>query len=293
MILLRPWWLLALPMVIALAWHLWSRRGALGDWERVADPGLLQVMTSLGRVDGQARRGPLIAGLVAAALIVLALAGPAVERRDSLSFRNLDGVILAVDASASMMEHPRWPEMQATGRFGLGRLGTRPGALIVFGGDAYEVAEMTLDHVELGQSFSLIEVGLVPDPGSRPARALALAADRLGTAGVIAGDVILMTDGAGLGAATLAEAERIMAAGARLSVVTFAPGPAVESLAQIGGGRVFGANEAEAFGDWLEAGNRTRLEQQAFPLLYWRDLGRYLVVLVMVPLLGLFRRTHA
>lgn len=291
--LLRPWWLLALPLLALLGWRMWSRRRGLGDWERVADPALIQVMAALGRIDGRAGRGPLLAGLAASAIAVLALAGPAVERRDTQSWRNLDGVLFVVDVSDSVTEHARWLALLTAGRFVMDRLGTRPGGLIVFAGDAYAVQDMTLDHLQLGQTLSLIEPGLVPDPGSRPGRALSMAADRLAAAEVIAGDVVLFSDGGGLGPDALAAAETIVRHGARLSVIGFTPTPQLAELARTGGGRLFTPEEAGALEDWLAQDARTRLERQAVPLLYWRDFGRWVLALAVLPLLLLFRRERA
>lgn len=135
--LLRPLWLLALPVLAGLAWWLWSRRQGLGDWQRAADPGMIRAMAALGRVEAQAGRSGLWAGMAVLGIAVLALAGPAVERRDTPSFRNLDGVLFVVDASASVMEDARWPRMQALGRFGLASLGTRPGG-------SWSMAEMRI-----------------------------------------------------------------------------------------------------------------------------------------------------
>lgn len=289
--LLRPLWLLALPVLAGFGWWLYTRRGGLGDWQRATDPALLRAMQALGRVDNNASRAPLLAMLAAVALTVLALAGPAVERRDTLSFRNLDGVIFLVDASASVIEDARWPQMLTMGRFGLASLGTRPGGLIVFAGDAYIATDMTLDHLQLGQTLSLIDAQTVPDPGSRPERALMMASELLETAEIIAGDVILLTDGVGLGASSLQAAARISAQGARLSLVSLSqPDAAFATHAASGEGRVFTLDETDALADWLSESARTRLEAQNYPLLFWKDMGRYVLVLALFPLLTLFRR---
>lgn len=292
--LLRPLWLLALPALAGVGWWLYTRRGGLGDWQKATDPALLRAMAALGRVDNSASRAPLLAMLAAVALTLLALAGPAIERRDTLSFRNLDGVLFVIDASASVTEDARWPQMLTMGRFGLASLGTRPGGLIVFAGDAYVATDMTLDHLQLGQTLSLIDAKTVPDPGSRPERALRMAADLLADAEVVAGDVILLSDGEGLGAASLQAASAIAAQGARLSLVSLnAPHPAFETHAAAGDGRVFTLEQTDALADWLSEAARTRLEAQDYPLLFWKDMGRYLLILALFPLLLLFRRQAA
>lgn len=291
--LLRPFWLLALPLVVSAGWLLWSRRGGLGDWERVTNPALLQAMAALGRIERAPNRGPLLAGLSIIGLLAFALSGPAIERRDTLSYRNLDGVLFLVDASASVHEDPRWPQLLTMGRFGLAALGTRPGGLIVFGGDAYVATEMTHDHLQLGQTFSLIEPDTVPDKGSRPGRALDLAADLLRTAQVIAGDVVVFSDGAGLGPETLRQTAQIAEQGARVSFVGFDALPSLQSHAKAGKGHAFVLSDTEALGAWLSDDARARLERQDYPLLFWHDYGRYVLILTLVPLLLLFRREGA
>ncbi|WP_210877194.1 VWA domain-containing protein [Roseovarius autotrophicus] len=285
---LRPEWLLALTLPGLLALWLWRGRGAAGDWGRVADPGLMAAMAEMGRVAGGAGRGGALgAALALAVFLVLALAGPAVERRDAVSYRNLDGVLFVVDLSAGFADGPGWPDMLGAAQLAVTGLGARPAGLIVYAGDAYTALDMSADHRELAQTLLVLDAATVPDEGAAPALALALAHERLRLAEVLAGDVVLLTGGAGADAATQAEAARIAQAGARVSVVTDAPQGAALAA---GGGRVFAPQEAGALAAWLSDGARPRLERQGYRLLFWHDLGRYLLALALVPLLVLFRR---
>ena len=288
--ILRPLWLLALPVLICIGWRLWKRQTGMGDWERAADPAMIHAMAVLGRVEAQSGRSQLWLGLSAVGLCIVALSGPALERRDTLSFRNLDGVLFVVDTSRSVMQDPGWPQMLGLGRLGLASLGTRPGGIIVYAGDAYLASGMTLDHLQLGQSFSLIGEDLVPDAGSRPGRALDLAIKRLEDAQIIAGDVVVFTDGAGFGPETLKQAAKLSEIGARLSFVALDEVSQLTTHAQAGQGRVFGPKDAEAFGDWVSQDLRTRLERQDYPLIYWRDMGRFILIFAALPMLLLFRR---
>lgn len=288
--LLRPLWLLAVPALIGLGLLLRRRRAGLGDWDRVVDPAMMQALRALGQVDDRsaARRG--VAALIAAALITLALAGPAVERRDAAAFRNLDGVVFVLDASRSLLESERWPAMQTMGRFGISALGSRPAALVVFGGDAYVATDMTGDTGQLGLTFSLIDADTLPNPGSRPERGLELAAQILREADVLAGDVILLSDGGGFGPAAIEQAGLIAGQGARLSVVALERSAPVETLARTGGGQVFGLEQTDALAAFLRESGRERLEQQDYPLLFWADFGRWLLILALLPVLLMFRR---
>ncbi|EBA06951.1 vWA domain-containing protein [Sagittula stellata] len=289
--LLRPEWLLLLPLLAGLGWWLHRQRGQLGGWERAANPALLQALAALGRVSHSRGGTGLFAALGAAAIGILALSGPAQERRDAVSFRNLDGAVFVIDASPSVTGSDRWSQLQTMGRFGVSALGTRPGGLVVYAGDAYVASDLTRDLRQLGQTVSVIDAETVPDKGSRPGRGLALATQMLEDGQVLAGDVVLFTDGAGLGPDTLAEAQAIAARGARLSVVTLnAPSAETETLSRVGNGRTFTLDQTDAFARFLSEDARTRLEAQDFPLLFQRDFGRYLLALALLPLLLLFRR---
>ncbi|TCP40415.1 VWA domain-containing protein [Rhodovulum marinum] len=290
--LLRPEWLLALPLVAGLGLWAWRRQRGLGDWMRAADPGLLRAMRAIGRVDGRGAAGAALLAPLAAGIVVLALTGPAVDRSGASAFRNLDGAVFVLDASPSMVAGPGWPDAVAAARIGLGALGAKPAALVVYAGDAYLAAPFTRDTAQLGLTVSVIEPGTVPDPGTRPERALAMAADLLAQADILAGDVVLITDGGGVGAGAMAAADRIAGAGAALSVVRIgtAPGEALETLARAGGGAVHAPADLDALRAALATGAGDRLAREDYALLFRADLGRYLLILALFPLLLLFRR---
>ena len=76
LVLLRPWWLLALVPVAALALWLWRHRAA-GEWAAVIDPPLLAAMRRLGHLHAGAPDAAPFLACAASALLALALAGPA------------------------------------------------------------------------------------------------------------------------------------------------------------------------------------------------------------------------
>ena len=292
--LLRPGWLLALPLLAVCALLLRRRQGGAGDWGRIADPALLAAMRDMGRLEPPAGGALSLAAVAAAGLVALALSGPSVERRDAVAFRNRDGVVFVVDASPSMTGAPSWTEAQATVRFALAGLGSRPAGLVVFAGDAYVASDLTNDVDQLGQTLFLIDAETVPDPGSRPERGLALARGMFDAEGLPLGDVVLLTDGGGLGPETVAAGAALTADGRRLSVLTFEAGdPAAAALAEVGGGEVFAVGDAEGLVGFLEGAARQRLEEQDWPPLFRADLGRWLLLLALAPALLLFRRVAA
>ena len=297
--LLRPFWLLALPVIAALAVISMRRRSALGDWSAHIDPHLMAAMAALAKIDTQGAQRLRQLPFWGAAIICVGLSGPALERGNGQTFRNLDGVIFVMDVSPSMTGDESWPAAITMAQAGLNALGTKPAALIIYAGDSYPASSLTLDHVQLAQTVALLDEKTVPDRGTRPAIAMQQAADMLATSDILAGDVVLITDGDGLGPETLTAARAIVEQGGRISVVhvpTVVSGrPAivaarVEAVAELGGGRTYGVADVEALMATLSESSEKRLEKQDFQLLFWSDYGRYLMLLALFPVAAMFRR---
>jgi len=275
------------------------RHARLGDWDKMIDAHLMQAMETIGRVDRPAARLVGQLPIWAAGLIVLALAGPALEGGKAQTFRNLNGVVFVIDVSDSMTQDETWQEVIITARAGLSELGSKPAGLVVFAGDSYIASTLTTDTRHLGQAMALLDDQTVPDKGTRPALALQQAAEILSEAAIIAGDVVLITDGDGLGPDALIAAKTISDLGGRLSVVRAETSVSrqpretradIDSLVSIGGGRLFTLGEAAALSDELGRNEDPRLEKQEYRLLFWFDYGRYLLVLALIPVALLFRR---
>lgn len=291
--LLRPFWGFSLFFLCAVGWWVISRTGGFGAWDRVTDPQLMKAMAAIGRIEGGSFPLTPAALLLTSGIVAIALTGPAIERRDAQTYRNLDGVLFLVDASDSVVDDSRWPQMLSMGRFGISALGSRPGSIIVFAGDAYVATDMTTDHRQLGQTISLINGETVPDKGSRPERALALALQRMEEAGILAGDVIIFSDGTGLGALSLQQVALLVSRGVRVSLVSLqSPTAQMQTHAGVGGGAVFTLDQTDDLALWLADDAATRLERADYPVLFWHDLGRYLLFLALFPLLVLFWREH-
>ena len=292
--LLRPVWGLFLVVVCGAGWWLLSRAGGFGAWDKVTDPQLVQAMAAIGRIEGGSFPLTTAALLLTTGIIAIALTGPAIERRDAQTYRNLDGVLFLVDASESVADDDRWPQMLSMGRLGVSALGSRPGGIIVYAGDAYVATDMTTDHRQLGQTLLLIDGQTVPDKGSRPERALALADQRMEEADILAGDVVIFTDGDGLGSSSLQQVASLASRGARVSLVSVhSPTAQIQTHATVGGGAVFILNQSDDLAIWLADDAATRLKRADYPVLFWHDLGRYLLFFALLPLLFLFWRAGA
>src|SRR5262245_38195742 len=147
--ILRPLWLLALPLVLLIAVHVAFRARRANDWERAADRELLSAMARRGGVLAGATKHSLAAGL-AAASIVIALAGPAWERADADSFRNLDATLIVADLSSAIAQEGWLEQERIAARLIADRVGTRQVGLIVYAGNAYVANTLTTDTDALG-----------------------------------------------------------------------------------------------------------------------------------------------
>lgn len=281
---LRPFWLLAIPVGLLAGLLLARHATRLAGWERAVDPALLTVMRRMGQVV-EGGRTPLWLPAALIAALGLALAGPALERRDLPAFRNLDAVILVVDLSPAMTAEGRLIDLLTTARLIAESAGSRQVGLIVYAGDAYLASALTTDARALGGTISLLEADIVPDPGTRPDLALALAGEVLSHAEIIAGDVVLLTDGAGLDAKTLTQAEALRAMGANVSTIAIpgAQAAALTLLANAGGGIAVDTTDPFPLVRLLEGRPIGRLVHSGLTLLVFSDLGRYLLGLALIP----------
>ncbi len=298
--LLRPQWLLALPVIALLGYYLMPRMTALAGWERAVDPDLMQALERLGRVvPGSGRRNWFPAAT--ALLIAVALIGPAKQVSEGGSFRNLDGVILVMDLSRSVAEGGHLETSLTAARLAVEQAGTRPVALIVYGGDAYLASAFTSDHRALGTTIAILDGETVPDIGSRPARGLEAARRSLSDADIIVGDVLLVSDGGGIDDAAFREAAAIAARGSRLSGL-FVPASAevaempppdrakFEDLVRSGGGLVADVRDPLAVSGVMAQSTSTQLAAGDLVTLVWQDYGRFLLFFALLPALALFRK---
>jgi Ca-activated chloride channel homolog len=298
--LLRPLWLAGVPLAFLIGFLIVRRVTALAGWDRAVDPTLLAALDALGRVvPGTGRRNRL--PLIAAALIVVALAGPARESKDGTTFRNLDGVVIVMDLSRSVATGESLNEAVTAARLVAERAGSRPVALVVYAGDAYLASGFTTDAAALGTTIAVLDGETVPEAGSRPERGLALARTVLAEAAIVAGEVVLVTDGGGIGRTAMREAEAITAAGGRVSTL-FVPASGgsagteppqrsvVDAVARIGGGTAADVGDPMPVADAVGARWPSRLVRGDFAVLIFTDYGRYLIGLALIPALLLFRR---
>ena len=291
--LLRPFWLLVPPALLLLL-RVTRRRDPLGDWRRAIDPLLLDALLRRQGDAGETRNGAAVCWCVG--LIALALSGPAVKYADAEQFRNLDAALILLDVSRD----ERLPQAIAAAQLVLSNSGARQTGLVLYAGDAYLASPLTDDVAALEALLFAVDGQTVPDGGARPDRALAFARRVLREAGDVAGDVVLISDGAGADAKTSAVAAAFAAEGHALHTLFVAPrGPggasdsarraAMAALAADGRGLAGDAARAEEVAAAIAGRRIERVAQGALRSFEWRDCGRWLLLLGAAPLLVFFR----
>ncbi len=294
--LLRPWWLMALP-AIALPW-LWARHGGqLAGWANAFDPFLLRAMERLDRVLPGRPPGRWLPALLAV-LLTLALAGPAIRNSRVPGFRNLDGIVAIVDLSRSVSLGGGLPDALSAARLTVETAAGRPAALILYAGDAYLASAFTIDTQAIGATIAALDGETIPEPGSCLSCAIDLATRILTESGTMASDIVLISDGAG---AAGADTKHLTAAGGRLSTLYVAPkqtisdmpAPAPQALAALarqGGGWSGNANHPTPIITTISNQAGSGAVAGDIQLLTFQDLGRYLLIPVLLLGVSLFRR---
>lgn len=297
--LLRPWWLLALPVLAGIGWRR-GRGGRLAGWTAAMDPSLSRAMERFGRVLPGKPPGRWLP-LTLAAVLVIALSGPALRTSEAPVFRNLDGVVVVMDLSRSVALGGGLAGAVAAGRLVTEAAAGRPVALVVYAGDAYLASPFTTDARAVGTTIAALDGETVPEAGSCLRCALAVTRGMLAETGTLASDVIVISDGAGI-AAVVEEVAGLVAAGARISTLAVGapaavsdmppPDPgALAALAEQGGGWSGEAAHPGAVLDAIAARPGSGALGADLAGLSYTDLGRYLVVLPLMLSLGLFRRS--
>src|SRR5690606_26574263 len=165
---LRPWWLLALAALPLLAWW-WRARARRGDaWRDAVDAHLLPHLLEADAGNGR-RRGawPRWLALSAAALAIVALAGPAIRKDEQPLWQAQEPLVIALDLSSATLARDLPPNRLAQARAKLATLlRERAGgqaALVAFADDAYTVAPLTEDAGNLALFLDALAPDVMPE----------------------------------------------------------------------------------------------------------------------------------
>ena len=194
---IRPLWLALIPLAVIIP-ILWRRlRRPSGDWGKICDTHLLRWLSVGNAAARRSRFGPWLAGLVWL-IAAMALAGPSWQKLPDSSFTSRDARVLVLDLSLSMLAEDLKPNRLTQARFRLSdmldeSLEGQTG-LVSYAGDAFVVSPLTSDTNTIRNMLPALRPDVIPVAGSRPDRALELAAELLERSGMARGEILLIAD---------------------------------------------------------------------------------------------------
>lgn len=195
--LLRPWWLLALPVGFVLIWRLFGGRATRGSWRNVVDRALQPYVLARPTMSS-GRRWPLVAAVVGWVAASVALSGPTWERVPVPAFRSNEALVVALDLSRSMDATDVEPSRLARAKLKLldllGRRDSGQTGLVVFSAHAFTVTPLTTDTHTISSLVGALSTEIMPSQGSLPEAGLTKARDLLRQAGMTEGDILLVSD---------------------------------------------------------------------------------------------------
>jgi Ca-activated chloride channel family protein len=195
---IRPLWLALVPLAVILP-LLWRHlRRPSGDWSKICDAHLLRWLSVGDAAAKPSRFGPWLAGLVWL-IAAVALAGPSWQKLPDNSFTSRDARVLVLDLSLSMLAEDLKPNRLTQAHFRLSDMledDTLEGqtGLVSYAGDAFVVSPLTSDTNTIKNMLPALRPDVIPVSGSRPDRALELAAELLKRSGMPRGEILLIAD---------------------------------------------------------------------------------------------------
>lgn len=194
---LRPFCLLVLIPYALIVALMTRHKLSQGNWSAVCDAALLPYLLQKDAINQS--RWPLVAGSVAAFLVILALAGPTWDRLPSPAFRNDAGLVIVLDLSRSMDAGDVKPSRLTMARFKIADIlkQRKDGqtALLVYAGDAFVVTPLTNDTETIASQLSALTTDIMPSEGSNAGLALEKAVALFKQAGLQKGHILLVSDG--------------------------------------------------------------------------------------------------
>jgi Ca-activated chloride channel homolog len=198
--LIRPYWLIALLPLALVIWLYARTQIHSRSWASVIDKRLLSHLLQGSSHDK--KPVPLMRLFLPlytlGCLIILALAGPAFEKRPQPVFKNQSALVIILDLSRSMDATDIKPSRLSRARFKIDDIiNTRKDgqtALIVYAANAYVVSPLTDDAKTIAAQIPALETQIMPAQGSRLDIALNKALELFNNAGHSKGNILVITD---------------------------------------------------------------------------------------------------
>ncbi len=194
----RPLWLLGIVAAILIALYLLRGQTQNSGWKQVIDPALIEHLLQ-GSISRQ-QRWPLWALAIAIIIASVAMAGPSWEKLPQPIHKTESALVVLLDLSPSMMAQDIKPSRLIRARLKLIDLLKQRkeglSALIAYAGEAYTVTPLTDDTETIISLLPSLSPAVMPLGGSNTEMALDQALALFRDAGLVQGDILLVTDGA-------------------------------------------------------------------------------------------------
>ncbi|MBT1446317.1 VWA domain-containing protein [Shewanella sp. JM162201] len=316
---IRPEWFLALAPLALLLWFLARKHSTSSDWQSYIAPHLAGALIS-GKAEHKSRRGLWVLG-ASLMIAITALAGPAINKVPLPVFASGAARVLVMDMSVSMYATDLVPNRVTQAKFRatdlINQTSEGDTGLIAYAGDAFVISPLTRDKNTLLNLLPSLSPDIMPALGSAPAEGVKEAIELLTHGGHLSGDIVLMTDGLdevdeadirramkdsrfrlaiyGFGTAQgapmkLPDGSFVRGADNALVMPTLNAQRLNDFAASLNGiyiGAKLDGSDLQQLSQWLATeGDATRTELLGDS---WQDLGPYLALLLILPLLLAFR----
>ncbi|MBL4711701.1 MAG: VWA domain-containing protein, partial [Gammaproteobacteria bacterium] len=166
------------------------------NWAAVIDPVLTPFV--LSKTHNKQRRYPLLLIFITASLCITALAGPVYKKLPQPVYREQSSLVILLDLSQSMNAADIKPSRLSRAKLELLDLlqtrKTGETALIVYAADAFVVTPLTNDNATIANLIPSLTTNMMPAQGSNLSSALSKTFSLFTQAGVINGDILVITD---------------------------------------------------------------------------------------------------
>jgi len=218
----RPFWLLALPLLGWLLWSLWQRKQRSGQWQQLLPAAFHAVLLRGGH--SRRSRLPLLLLALAWLLALLALLGPSWQKLEQDRLKPADPLVVLLQLTPSMLAGDASPNrLEQAKRKLLDLLEARQDAqtaIVVYAGSAHTLVPLSDDLATSRNLLDALKPSIMPEPGQRADLALARALQLLEQGALGKGRLLLL--GSSLDhSERSAIATQLRRSGARLQMIGF------------------------------------------------------------------------
>ncbi len=189
------WFFAFIPLLIYLFLYL-TKSSNSKNWQSIIDPQLQPFV--LEKNNHKQNRYPVFLIFIAASLCITALAGPVYKKLPQPVYQEKSALVVLLDLSQSMDATDIKPSRLARAKLELlDILKTRKSgqtAFIVYAAGAFVVTPLTDDNATIANLTPALETSMMPAQGSNLSKALTKAFSLLTQAGVIHGNILVITD---------------------------------------------------------------------------------------------------